>query len=371
MKIAQIAPLMESVPPRLYGGTERVVSYLCEELVAQGHEVSLFASADSLTSAELVPCAAEALRLDPRVKDTVPYYMVMLERVRRRAHEFDILHFHIDHVHFPVFADIASRTLTTMHGRLDLPDLPVLLDGFPTMPLTSVSLSQRSPLARANFAANIHHGIPRGLHVPRVGRSADPYLAFIGRMSREKRPDVAIQIARATGMKLKLAAKVDAVDRPYFEREIAPLLRADTEFIGEINEHEKTAFLGGAEALLFPIDWPEPFGLVMIEAMACGTPVLAFDCGSVREVVDHGVTGHIVSSVDEALATLPQTLALNRAQVRATFERRFSSCVMARGYLDLYDRVVRLNAVNDAVGSVAVSARRKPEPTYASEAGRV
>jgi glycosyltransferase involved in cell wall biosynthesis len=371
MKIAQIAPLMESVPPRLYGGTERVVSYLCEDLVALGHQVSLFASADSLTSAELVPCAAEALRLDSRVKDPLPHYMVMLEAVRRRAHEFDILHFHIDHVHFPVFADMASRTVTTMHGRLDLPDLPVLFDVFSTMPLTSVSLSQREPLSRANFVANIHHGLPIGLHAPRLGASREPYLAFIGRMSREKRPDVAIHIARSAGMKLKLAAKVDAVDKPYFESEVVPLLGSDTEFIGEINEHEKTAFLGGAEALLFPIDWPEPFGLVMIEAMACGTPVLAFDCGSVREVVDHGVTGHIVSSVDEALATLPQTLALNRAQVRATFERRFSSCVMARGYLDLYDRVLRLHAVDNAVGNGAVRARRRPEPSYASEAGLV
>lgn len=370
MKIAQIAPLMESVPPRLYGGTERVVSYLCEELVALGHEVSLFASGDSLTSAELVPCAVEALRLDSRVKDPLPHYMVMLEAVRRRAHEFDVLHFHIDHVHFPVFADMASRTLTTMHGRLDLPDLPVLFDVFPSMPLTSVSLSQRKPLPRANFVANIYHGLPIGLHAARLGASSDPYLAFIGRMSREKRPDVAIQIARSAGMKLKLAAKVDPIDRTYFESEVAPLLGPHAEYIGEINEHEKTAFLGGAEALLFPIDWPEPFGLVMIEAMACGTPVLGFDCGSVREVVDHGVTGHIVTSTGEAMAMLPKTIALNRAQVRATFERRFSSNAMARGYVELYDRVARFNAIG-TIESGAVRARQKPKPSYASEAGLV
>ena len=372
MKIAQIAPLMESVPPRLYGGTERVVSYLTEELVALGHEVSLFASGDSVTAAELVACAPEALRLDKRVRDPIPHYMVMLEALRRRAPEFDVLHFHIDHVHFPVFAEMASRTLTTLHGRLDLPDLPPLFRVFPSMPLTSVSLSQRLPLPAANFVANIYHGLPERLHAPRLAPREDRHLAFIGRMSREKRPDIAIRIARAVGMKLKLAAKVDAVDREYFEREVAPLLGPDTEFIGEIGEHQKTEFLGSADALLFPIDWPEPFGLVMIEAMACGTPVLAFDAGSVREVIDDGLSGRIVESVDEAVKALPEVLALNRSQVRATFERRFSARTMALGYVDLYERVRRSNAAgsrNLALPRTAAFNRKTQEPTYASEAG--
>jgi glycosyltransferase involved in cell wall biosynthesis len=372
MKIAQIAPLMESVPPRLYGGTERVVSYLTEELMALGHDVALFASGDSVTSAELVACVPEALRLDKRVQDPIPHYMVMLEALRRRAHEFDVLHFHIDHVHFPVFADMGSRTLTTLHGRLDLPDLPPLFRVFSSMPLTSVSLSQRCPLPSANFVANIYHGIPGALHTPRLAPRADRHLAFIGRMSREKRPDIAIRIARAVGMKLKLAAKVDAVDREYFEQEVAPLLGPDTEFIGEIGEQQKTEFLGSAEALLFPIDWPEPFGLVMIEAMACGTPVLAFDAGSVREVIDDGVTGRIVESVDEAVQALPEVLALNRSQVRATFDRRFSARAMALGYVDLYERMKRSNAASARNVSLPRSpafSRKAQEPSYASEAG--
>jgi glycosyltransferase involved in cell wall biosynthesis len=376
MKIAQIAPLMESVPPRLYGGTERVVSYITEELVALGHDVSLFASGDSVTSAELVACAPEALRLDARVKDPIPHYMVMLEALRRRAHEFDVLHFHIDHVHFPVFSEMASHTLTTLHGRLDLPDLPPLFRTFCAMPLTSVSLSQRLPLPYGNFVANIYHGIPERLHTPRIAPREESYLAFIGRISREKRPDLAIRIARSANMKLKLAAKVDAVDRDYFEREVAPLLGPDTEFIGEIGEHQKTGFLGDAEALLFPIDWPEPFGLVMIEAMACSTPVLAFDAGSVREVVDDGVTGRIVSSMDEAVKALPEVLALNRSQVRATFENRFSARTMAQGYVDLYERMMRTNAAgarNLTLPRTPVFSRRAQEPTqepsYAREAG--
>lgn len=371
MKIAQIAPLMESVPPRLYGGTERIVSYLCEELVAAGHDVTLFASADSITSAELAACASQALRLDAGVKDPLPHYMAMVEQVRRRASEFDLLHFHIDNVHFPVFAEMADRTLTTMHGRLDLPDLLPLFALFRQMPLTSISMSQRQALPTGRFVANVYHGIPEALHSPRLLPRADRYLAFLGRMSREKRPDLAIRIARAAGMKLKLAAKVDPVDAEYFAREVEPLLGGDAEFIGEIGEREKTEFLGNAEALLFPIDWPEPFGLVMIEAMACGTPVLAFDCGSVREVVDPGVTGNIVRSLDEAVRILPRTLALNRSQVRERFEQRFSSRAMAGGYIELYESILGNGSNFAAPRRAGVSGVRTAEPTYARQAGLV
>jgi glycosyltransferase involved in cell wall biosynthesis len=341
MKIAQIAPLMESVPPRLYGGTERTVFWLTEELVRQGHAVTLFASGDSLTSAELVPCAREALRLDPSVKDPLPYYMLMLDRVRRRADEFDILHFHIDYLHFPLFRDIAGQTLTTLHGRQDLPDLAPVYLGFGEMPLASISQSQRRPVPQANFVATVQHGLPLELYKP-VFQSGGGYLAFLGRISPEKRPDRAIEIARALGLPLKIAAKIDAADAAYFKEKIEPMLGAPgVEFIGEINDAGKNQFLGEASALLFPIDWPEPFGLVMIEAMACGTPVLAFRCGSVPEIVDDGVTGRIVGSMDEAVAALPQVLALDRRVVRQRFEERFSAARMANDYGSVYRHLQR------------------------------
>src|SRR5215510_928641 len=309
MRIAQIAPLMESVPPRLYGGTERIVSYLVEELVKLGHDVTLFASGDSVTSAELAPCAVTALRLDPAVKDPIPHYMLMLDQIRERMDEFDVLHFHIDMFHFPLVRPVAGRTLTTLHGRQDLPDLRAFYFGFRDIPLVSISHAQRAPLPHANFAATVHHGIPGGMHEP-VFCTRGGYLAFLGRISPEKRPDRAIRIARRAGIPLKIAAKVDKVDQDYFESEIEPLLREPgVEFIGEINEWEKQEFLSEAAGLLFPVDWPEPFGLVMIEAMACGTPVLAFRCGSVPEVVDPGVTGHIVDTEEEAVAALPGLLS--------------------------------------------------------------
>ena len=294
MKIAQIAPLAESVPPRLYGGTERIVSYLTDELVRLGHKVTLFASGDSITSAHLVPCASMALRLDSKVRDPIPYYMLMLDRVRERAEEFDILHFHIDQFHFPLFRPIARQTLTTLHGRQDLPDLKPLYVGFSDMPLVSISNHQRNPIAASNFVATVYHGLPPDLlkpcYNPRGG-----YLAFLGRISPEKGPDRAIEIAHRLGLPLKIAAKIDKVDEAYFHQRIVPLLnQPGIEFIGEINEFGKSKFLGEARALLFPVDWPEPFGLVLIEAMACGTPVLAFRQGSVPEIVDPGVTGTIV-----------------------------------------------------------------------------
>lgn len=338
MKIAQIAPLMEAVPPRLYGGTERVVSWLCEELHALGHDVTLFASADSITSARLVPCTREALRLSGAPRDWVPPYMLMLDRVRRMADEFDILHFHIDGVHFPLF-NSNFRTVTTLHGRQDLPDLKPLYLGFPEMPLVSISDSQRAPVRDASFAATIHHGLPLDLHRPNY-HPRGGYLAFLGRISPEKRPDRAIAIAKAAGLPLRIAAKVDRVDEAYWRETIAPLLdHGDVQFVGEIDERQKSDFLGNALALMFPIDWPEPFGLVMIEAMACGTPVLAFDNGSVREIVRDGVSGKIVSSIAQAIAAVPELLALDRRRVRAAFEKDFSARRMAEDYVSLYRRL--------------------------------
>lgn len=335
LKIAQIAPLIESVPPRLYGGTERIVSYLTEELVRLGHDVTLFASGDSITAADLVPCVPKALRLDASVIDPIPYYMLMLDRVRQRAEGFDILHFHIDQFHFPLFRPSAGRTVTTLHGRQDLPDLIPLYVGFDDMPLVSISNDQRRPVSKANFVATVYHGLPIDLH--RASAKSGNYVAFLGRMSPEKRPDRAIGIARALGISLKIAAKVDRADEAYFRAKIAPLLNGPgVEFIGEINEHQKTKFLGEARALLFPVDWPEPFGLSMIEAMACGTPVLAFRCGSVPEIVDENVTGCIVDTIEEAIAALPRVIALDRKNVRQRFDRRFSATRMAKDYVAVY-----------------------------------
>lgn len=336
MKIAQIAPLMESVPPRLYGGTERVVSWLCEELVSMGHDVTLFASGDSVTSAHLVPCVPEGLRLDPAITDWLPYYMVMMDRVRRMAPAFDILHFHVDAVHFPLFRDQPERTITTLHGRQDLVELAALYRGFPDMPLVSISDNQREPVRDANFVATIHHGLPEMLHRP-VYEPRGGYLAFLGRISPEKRPDRAIAIAQALGLPLKIAAKVDRTDEIYWRETIAPLLgNKGVEFVGEIDDRRKGEFLGNALALLFPIDWPEPFGIVMIEAMACGTPVLAFDKGAVREIIRDGVSGKVVTSLEQAIAVMPELLALDRRRVRQAFEQDFTARRMALDYVRLY-----------------------------------
>jgi glycosyltransferase involved in cell wall biosynthesis len=353
MRIAQIAPLIESVPPRLYGGTERIVSYLTEELVAQGHDVTLFASGDSVTQAELVPCCAKALRLSPGVVDPVPYYMLMLDKVRRMASAFDVLHFHTDQFHFPIFNRRGHPTVTTLHGRQDLPDLKQLYAGFPDMPLVSISNAQRAPIEDANFVATVPHGLPSELltftREPRGG-----YLAFLGRISPEKRVDRAIAIARAVGLPLKIAAKVDRVDEAYFRTEIEPLLKqSGIEYIGEIDERRKPTFLGEARALLFPIEWPEPFGLVMIEAMACGTPVLAFRRGSVSEVIDDGVTGWAVASIDEAMCKLGRVLALDRARVRRRFEERFTVARMAKEYVRVYEHLIDRPVVRREQRSIA------------------
>ena len=340
MRIAQIAPLIESVPPRLYGGTERIVSYLTEALVAQGHDVTLFASGQSITSATLVPCCAQALRLNPAVSDPVPYYMLMLDKVRKMASQFDVLHFHIDLFHFPIFHEHAGRTLTTLHGRQDLPDLQQIYVGFPDMPLLSISDAQRRPIPHANFVGTVYHGLPTDLLAPTLSARGG-YLAFLGRISPEKRVDRAIEIARAVGLPLKIAAKVDRVDEEYFKTEIQPLLNLPgIEYIGEIAESHKGKFLGEARALLFPIDWPEPFGLVMIEAMACGTPVLAFRNGSVPEVIDSGVTGEVVDSVEEAIFRMGSVLALPRDVVRRRFEQRFSAARMALDHAKIYRKLI-------------------------------
>jgi len=353
MKIAQVAPLMESVPPRLYGGTERVASYLTEELVAQGHDVTLFASGDSITSAKLVPCAAQALRLNKAVRDPTPYYMLMLDKVRRQAHDFDVIHFHMDQFHFPIFRDIAQRTVTTLHGRQDLPDMFPLYAGFPEMRLVSISNAQRKPIADASFAATVYHGLPRDLLTPTL-KPRGGYLVFIGRISPEKRVDRAIRIARSVGIPLKIAAKVDRVDQEYFKTTIEPMLGgSDVEFIGEIDERRKPGFLGEARGLLFPIDWPEPFGLVMIEAMACGTPVLAFRKGSVPEVIDEGVTGFVVDSEEEAVRRLGALLALDRGRVRRRFEERFTASRMAADYLKLYKSLIPMPAERRALRLVS------------------
>ena len=336
MKIAQVAPLVESVPPRLYGGTERVVHYLTEELVRQGHDVTLFASGDSLTAAELVPCGEKALRFNPQVQDPIPHYIVMLEKVRRRAREFDVIHFHIDYLHFPLFRKMSAQTVTTLHGRLDLPDLVPLYQEFDDMPLVSISRHQRRPMPDVLWAGNVYHGLPDDLYA--ISRpSGGGYVAFLGRICPEKGVDRAIEMARRAGVKLKIAAKVDSVDQVYFESKIRPLLSHPLiEYLGEISEREKGAFLGGAKAMLFPIDWPEPFGLVMIEAMACGTPVIAYPCGSVPEVVEHGVTGFIVENMDQAVAALGKLDTLDRGVIRRRFERRFNVARMARDYVKIY-----------------------------------
>jgi glycosyltransferase involved in cell wall biosynthesis len=368
MRIAQIAPPIESVPPTCYGGTERVVSYLTEELVKKGHRVTLFASGDSLTSAELVPCSKKALRLSRAVRDPIPYYMIMLDKVRERADEFDILHFHIDQFHFPIFRPIAQKTLTTLHGRQDLPDLQALYRSIPEMPLVSISEAQRQPCPTASFVATIYHGIPSELHVANVDRPGQ-YLAFLGRICPEKRVDHAIAIARAAAIPLKIAAKVDKVDEAYFREVISPLLTGpDVDYIGEVDEQTKTAFLGNALALLFPIDWPEPFGLAMIEAMACGTPVLAFRRGSVPEIVDDGVTGRIVDSPQEAEAVLPEVLSLDRRAVRQRFEERFSAERMAVDYVRLYHERVG-PPISGHVERKGLGAVRRPHLTNGNGKG--
>jgi len=341
MRIAQISPLFEAVPPKLYGGTERVVYSLTEELVAMGHDVTLFASGDSVTSAKLAPMRDQALRLDPTVKDWVASYYQMIERVYNRKDEFDVLHFHIDYFPLALFSRQKVPYLTTIHGRLDVPEFVETYNTFASSPFVSISDSQRRPVPNLNWVRTVLHGMPADLLTPQPVKQE--YGAFLGRISPEKGVDRAIKIAMKAGLKLKIAAKVDNADKEYYDTLIKPLITGnpDVEFIGEINDAQKPAFLSGAHALIFPIDWPEPFGLVMIESMACGTPVIAFNCGSVPEVIDPGVTGFIVNDIDQAVAAVGKVHTLDRARVRATFDRRFTARRMAEDYVDVYEELAQ------------------------------
>jgi glycosyltransferase involved in cell wall biosynthesis len=339
MRIAQVAPLYESVPPQYYGGTERVVSYLTEELVRQGHEVTLFASGDSVTQAQLVAPCRRALRLDKECIDQLAHHIVELELVLKHSSRFDIIHFHTDYLHFPLSRRQSMLHLTTLHGRLDIPDLVPLYREFTEVPVISISDAQRQPLPWLNWQGTVYHGLPEDLY--RFRETPGTYLAFLGRISPEKRVDRAIEIAKAIGMEIKIAAKVDAVDRAYFEHSVAPLLEHPlVEYIGEIGESKKDEFLGSAYALLFPIDWPEPFGLVMIEAMACGTPVIAYCHGSIPEVIEHGVTGFIVNGLEDAIRAAERLSTLSRKHCRRSFEQRFSVSRMAAEYVAVYERLL-------------------------------
>ncbi len=340
MRIAQVAPLYESVPPKRYGGTERIVSYLTEELVRQGHRVTLFASGDSVTKAELVPMGRRSLRLNDQCVDQLARHVVLLDQVFQRAHEFDVIHFHIDYLHFPLSQRAAIPEITTLHGRLDIPDLIPLYKQFPDVPVISISNSQRQPLPWANWQATVYHGLPEDLF--RFRSEPGKYLAFLGRVSPEKRVDRAIEIAKRARMPLKIAAKVDPVDKRYFKRVVEPLLRDSSvaEWVGEISDQQKDEFLGNAYALLFPIDWPEPFGLVMIEAMACGTPVIAYDGGAVSEVIEDGRTGFIIKELEDATEAIRRVPDLSRARCRESFEKRFTASRMAHDYVKVYKRLV-------------------------------
>jgi glycosyltransferase involved in cell wall biosynthesis len=339
MRIAQVAPLVEAIPPKLYGGTERVVHWLTEELVALGHDVTLFASGDSRTSATLEALWPRALRFDSAVRDQNALHMTMLEHVRRRAGEFDILHFHLDYYPFSIFSQESTPFITTLHGRLDLPEHEILFDTFSSVPVIAISDAQRAYKPQAGWMRTIHHGLPEMMLAPRPTQPS--YLAFLGRIAPEKRVDRAIRIARHCGIPLKIAAKVDRVDREYFEQDIAPMLEGEgVEYIGEISDEEKADFLGGAIALLAPVDWPEPFGLIMIEAMACGTPVIAFNHGAIPEVIDDGVTGFVVDDEAGAIAAVDLLPQLSRQRIRRCFEQRFTARRMANDYIEVYHGLI-------------------------------
>jgi glycosyltransferase involved in cell wall biosynthesis len=351
MHIAQVAPLTEAIPPKLYGGTERVVHWITEELVALGHEVTLFASGDSCTSAKLEPFWPRALRLDGSVRDPNALHMAMLEHVRRRADTFDALHFHLDYYPFSLFSRQRTPYVTTLHGRLDLPEHQPAFDTFSSAPVVSISNAQRRPLPQANWVRTIYHGLPERLLMPQSTKPS--YLAFLGRIAPEKRVDIAIRVAEHCGMTLKIAAKIDRADQDYYDEQIHPMMNSPyVDYIGEINDHEKSAFLSGAVALLVPIDWPEPFGLVMIEAMACGTPVIAFNRGSVPELVEDGLTGFIVEDEAGAIGAVDRLSHLSRTAIRQRFEQRFTARRMALDYLAVYrelmeDAAPRLRVVSE------------------------
>jgi glycosyltransferase involved in cell wall biosynthesis len=360
MRIAQVAPLYESVPPKLYGGTERVVSYLTEELVRLGHEVTLFASGDSQTTAKLVAGCPRALWRDGNCRETLPHHVRLLELVFRDVTRFDVIHFHCDYLHFPLLRRLPWPSVTTLHGRLHVPDLGALFSEYCDVPLVSICHDQRRPIPDANWQATVYHGLPRNLHSFR--ERPGEYLAFLGRISPEKRVDRAIEIARRAGMRLKIAAKIYPEERAYFHETVEPLLRESkplVEFLGEVGGREKDVFLGNARALLFPIDWPEPFGLVMIEAMACGTPVIGWRNGSVPEVITDGVTGYVVNSIEEAVRAIERSGDLSRRACRQTFEDRFDAARMARDYVEVYRRLVHAGC--ERVEPTVVATACRPE----------
>jgi glycosyltransferase involved in cell wall biosynthesis len=348
VKIAQVAPLYESVPPHAYGGTERVVSYLTEALVEMGHEVTLFASGDSVTSANMVSVVPRSLRLDPDKPDALVWHTIMMDRVLKAAPSFDIIHFHTDVLQLPLVGHCKTACVSTAHGRLDLPELKALFRCFPSHPMVSISNSQRAPLPWLNWRATVHHGLPLGLYA--LHDKPQDYFAFVGRISPEKRADRAIEIAQACGMPLRIAAKIDPADEAYFESTIEPLLDDPlVEFVGEIGDSDKDDFIGNARALLMPIDWPEPFGLVMIEAMACGTPVIAYRHGSVPEILEQGVTGFVVDNQEQAIAAARDIEKIDRRRCRQVFERRFAARVMARRHLEVYRELVQARALGSGV----------------------
>jgi glycosyltransferase involved in cell wall biosynthesis len=360
MHIAQIAPLTEAVPPKLYGGTERVISWLTEELIALGHDVTLFASGDSQTSARLVKVWPRALRLDGAVRDPNALHMMMLEQVYRRAGDFDFLHFHLDYYPFSLFSRQSTPFATTLHGRLDLPEHQPVFEVFSSVPVISISNSQRRPLPQANWVRTVHHGLPENLLTPQLIKPS--YFAFLGRVAPEKGIDRAIRIAEHCGMPLKIAAKVDPVDQAYYEEQIRPMIvkSAGVEYIGEISDREKSAFLSGASALLVPLNWPEPFGLVMIEAMACGTPVIAFNRGSAAEVVEDGVTGFVVEDENGAIGAVDRLGQLSRGNIRKHFEEHFTARRMAQDYLSVYRGLMRM-----AAPQLRLVAEEKQAPQHA------
>lgn len=356
MRIAQIAPLYETVPPKLYGGTERVVANLCDALTDLGHEVVLFAAANARTKAQLVAAREQALRLDPNpLRSETAAHLNLLHEVRSAAAEFDVLHFHTDLLHFALFEDLSERTVTTLHGRLDIPDLRSTFARWPEFGLVSISEAQRRPVPAANWLATVKHGLSPDLYHPPASPSG-AYLAFLGRMSPEKRVDIAIRLAVQAQIPLKIAAKVDSNDAAYFAAVVKPLLNHPLiEFVGEIGDADKADFLGNARALLFPIQWPEPFGLVMIEAMACGTPVLAWNCGSVPEIIEEGVSGFILESESQALRAIERAAGLDRKLIRNVFEQRFTSRAMAEAYVRVYEQLERSSSPmqRDLVGVIA------------------
>jgi glycosyltransferase involved in cell wall biosynthesis len=357
MRIALVSPLMEAVPPRTYGGTERVVATLADALTAQGHHVTVFANGESRVNADLVVCRDRSILTDDRLSSPIPDHILMLDRLRHAADRFDVMHFHTEFLHFPMFEDIAERTVTTCHSRLDFIGHRAFFRRYHRFPLISISYAQRAPLPDANWIATVPHGAPPGNYrlVPRqTEASGEPYLAFLGRIAPDKGIDTAIEIARRSGMRLKIAARINSFDRPYWDESIRPQVDGHRiEYIGEIRDDQKTEFLGRAHALVFPIRWPEPFGLVMIEAIACGTPVVAYPCGAVPEVIDDGVTGRIVDGVEAAVEAVAEVGGYERSRVRAVFEKRFSSRLMAQRHVEVYRRLLEgKTEVGPAVGTI-------------------